>query len=73
MGRIRTSRRFTVSGRTDIAERMLDAIEALGVSDEQVASRHQLICQPVDKVLLRLAIEVDHHVAAEDDREKPDV
>src|SRR5689334_23998760 len=58
-----------VDGRLHVFERMFDSTEALGMTDEQIASRFETRGQTVHDVLLSLAIEVDHDVATEDDRE----
>src|SRR5580692_10444367 len=60
---------FPVNRRLDVMERMPDAHQALRVPDQQVAAGLQELCEVGHHALLRRLVEIDHDVAAEDDRE----
>ena len=48
---------------------MIDPIQAFGVAYKEVATRFKLVVKAIDQCLLSVSVEVDHHVAAEDERE----
>jgi hypothetical protein len=55
-----------VDRRSHRCERIRDAVEALGSTQEQVTLRQQSLPQPINSGGLGLLIEVDQHVATED-------
>src|SRR5687767_10519207 len=61
---------FAIYGGANHFERMAKMGEALGMADQEIAARHEPPSQAFDEFLLRRAIEIDHHVAAEDNLER---
>src|SRR3954454_2192592 len=62
--------RLAVDRRLDVLETMRDAGQALGMADKQVTARLQPIGELADDALLGRAVEVNHHVAAENHRKR---
>src|SRR5437667_1620834 len=50
-------------------EAAVDAVQALGVADQEVAARAERRQQPPDHLALGLVVEIDHDVAQKDDVE----
>src|SRR5947209_15552635 len=57
----------------DVIKRQVEAVQRFGMPDEQVSARLQPCCKPANDVLLGSAIEVDHHVPAQDQWKGPDM
>src|SRR5271165_1160055 len=56
-----------------MTQAMLDSRQSLGMSHEQIAARLETTAQPVHNTLLGGAIEIHHHVTAEDEVKLPAV
>src|ERR1022692_4507963 len=62
--------RLAVYRRPYVFQRMRDARQALRMADKKITARLQVLAQSGNHPLLRLAVEIDHHIAAENDRER---
>src|SRR5689334_6724014 len=64
------AKRLLVDGRPDRFQPMTKMRQAFRVADHEVTARHETTGQAIHELLLRLPIEVNHDVAAEDDLER---
>src|SRR5262245_53936795 len=61
---------LAIDGLADETERYVAAVDRLGMSDAQVSARREQAREALYEALARALIEIDHHVAAEDDVER---
>ena len=62
-------RRQPVNGRLDGLQGVSQAVEAFRMADDEIAAGMQLLDQSCNHLALGFGIEIDHHVAQEDDVE----
>src|SRR5271168_3002336 len=65
--------RLAIDGRPNILQGMCDAVQALRMSNEQIATGLKLLAEATDELLLGLRIKIDHDVSAQDQRKRTDV
>src|ERR1035438_4201526 len=70
MGKAWLRRTPLVNTGPQAVQRNFHSVEALGVTDEQVAIGRQKMAEPVHQLLLGGAVEIDQHIAAENDLER---
>ena len=59
--------RVLINAGLNVLQPMLDADEAFRMADHQVTAGSQALGQSLNKLRLRFAIKIDHHVPAKDD------
>src|SRR5690349_2499404 len=59
-----------VGSRSGVLKRMNGAVERFGMAEKEQAVRGEMACQTIHHRGLRFAIEVDEHIAAEDQIER---
>jgi hypothetical protein len=69
---IRKTTCLAIDGRRDVLERVIDVIQTFRVSDEQISAGMETGNETIHDALLRLLVEIDHHVTAKDDVERPE-